>query len=164
MIPVVRGLSYGDNSTPHDERGYDYIVGPGRVWKENSDNGYSRAAFPFALIQKQQNAVHNGSISFLFDDSGISNVRYQVTQETCSYFKFDMYGHLSGNYAKHAVSNAAEVRSNFETERANMIQNIKPFADLETDYPGVDIYSSRPKTGGHRLNAEFYLICFVVTS
>ncbi len=69
LIPATQGLIY----TGHPN--WNYIIGPGRVWKENSDNGYSRASFPFALVERNANCTHNGVMTFLFNNSGVSKVR-----------------------------------------------------------------------------------------
>ena len=90
LIPVQQGLVFGSSAY------YNYLIGPGRIWNEASDKGWSRASLPFALIERNQNAVHNGVLCFLFNGKKVSNARYQITQETCTYFKFDMWGQLVG--------------------------------------------------------------------
>lgn len=134
LIPVTQGLIY----TGHPY--WNYIIGPGRVWKENSDNGYSRAAFPFALVQRNANCTHNGVMTFLFNNSGVSKVRYQITQETCVYYKINMWGQLNATYSAYAVTNAATYKANHAAEVANRLPT-KPIADLATDYPssGVNV-------------------------
>jgi hypothetical protein len=89
LIPVQQGLVITGSSA------WNYIVGPGRVWQEGGDHGYTRASVPFALLERNQNCVHNGEMTFLFNNKkspNVSQVRYQVTQETCEYFKFNMCG------------------------------------------------------------------------
>lgn len=132
LIPVTQGLVY----TGHPF--WNYIIGPGRVWKENSDNGYSRAAFPFALVQRNANCTHNGVMTFLFNNNGISKVRYQITQETCFYYKINMWGQLDAVYDQYAVSGAAAVKSNHAAEVANRLPT-KPIADLASDFPGSGV-------------------------
>jgi hypothetical protein len=132
FIPVNQGLSY----TGHPY--WNYIVGPGRIWKENSDNGYSRVSFPFALIQRNANCTHNGVMTFLFNGVSVSNVRYQITQETCVYFKFNMWGQLSAAYTAQSIPNAATLRSNHAAEVTNRLPT-KPIADLATDFPGSGV-------------------------
>lgn len=132
LIPVTQGLVY----TGHPF--WNYIIGPGRVWKENSDNGYSRAAFPFALVQRNANCTHNGVMTFLFNNSGVSKVRYQITQETCFYYKVNLWGQLDATYSSYAVSDAATRKANHATEVGNRLPT-KPIADLDTDYPGSGV-------------------------
>lgn len=133
LIPVNRGLLL----TTHAN--WNLILEPGRVWKESTDNGYSRAAIPFALQQKLNNCTHNGVLSFLFKDGGsVSNVSYQIAGETCSYFQFNAWGNLSATYTPATVSGAAALITAYETEVANRMPT-KPIAALATDYPSAGI-------------------------
>jgi hypothetical protein len=134
FIPVNQGLYITGNTY------WNYIIGLGRVWNENSDNGYSRVAFPFALIQRNSNCTQNGVMTFLFNAITVSKVRYQVTQETCVYFKFNMWGQLSATYTAGTIPNAATLQANHAAEVANRLPT-KPIADLAADFPdsGVDV-------------------------
>lgn len=133
LIPAQRGKIV----TSHPF--WDYLVGPGRVWNENSDNGYSRAAFPFALLQKNANCTHNGTMSFLFDNSGnISKVWYQITQETCLYFKGDFWGQLDATYHAGAVSGSSQIQAAYIQEVSNKMTT-KDISDLAVDYPNFDL-------------------------
>ena len=137
LIPVRQGLVITGNAA------WNYIVGPGRVWRERSDKGYMRASLPFALIERNQNCVHNGEMTFLFNRAkrpNISKVRYQVTQETCLYFKLDMWGQLAATYTPGGVDNAQALENAEAAEVANRLPT-KPFSALATDYPnsGIDI-------------------------
>ena len=76
LVPSRRGLIITEH--PY----WNYLIGPGRVWMEEGDGGYSRASFPFALVWKGSNAIFNGVMTFLYNDQHISKVWYQITQET----------------------------------------------------------------------------------
>jgi len=120
---------------------WNYIVGPGRVWQENKDRGYMRASFPFALVERNQNCVHNGEMTFLFNrkkSPNISMVRYQVTQETCLYFKLNMWGQLAATYTPASVANADALENAEAAEVANRLPT-KSFSALATDYPNSGI-------------------------
>ncbi len=137
LIPVQQGLAFVASSPT-----WNYILGPGRVWDEKSDDGYTRAAFPFALVQRNQNCVHNGEMTFLFRNGGapnISNVYYQITQETCYPMKFNLWGMAAATYSQGAVAGAARIRANHEAELARRVPT-KPFSDLAKDFPksGID--------------------------
>ncbi|MEO5888487.1 MAG: hypothetical protein ABIQ77_12585 [Anaerolineales bacterium] len=134
LIPVNQGLYY----TGHLY--WNYIIGPGRAWKENSDNSYSRASFPFALVQRNANCTHNGVMTFLFNNSGVSKVRYQITQETCVYYKINMWGQLTAPYSPYSVANSATLKANHATEVGNRLPT-KPITALASDYPssGVNV-------------------------
>jgi hypothetical protein len=137
LIPVQQGLVITGSAA------WNYIVGPGRVWQEKSDHGYMRASLPFALVERNQNCVHNGEMTFLFDRTkkpNISKVRYQVTQETCLYFKLNMWGQIPATYTPGSVTDDQALENAEAAEIAKRIPT-KPFSALATDYPdsGINI-------------------------
>lgn len=139
LIPVQQGLFITGSLA------WNYIVGPGRVWQEIGDQGYTRASFPFALVERNQNCTHNGEMTFLFSNTktpNISDVRYQITQETCLYLKFNMWGQLPAAYVHGKVADAEKLEIAAATEMANRLPT-KPFSALRTDYPnsGIDVTS-----------------------
>jgi hypothetical protein len=136
IIPVERGV------LPSSGSDWEYILAPGRVWDENGDNGYSRVALPFALTERNANCVHNGVMTFLFDDSGaVSQVAYQIAQETCLYFKYNLHGELNASYSPSSVSGAASLKSAYETEVNNRMPT-KPISELASDYPNNGVTTS----------------------
>jgi len=135
LIPAQQGLVYTGNAD------WNYIVGPGKVWSQSDDSGYTRASFPFALIERNQNCVHNGEMSFLFSNSkspNISNVRYQITQETCMYSKFNMWGEIAAAYTPYPVTNDSTIKSDHAAEVANRLP-AKPLSALTTDFPNSGV-------------------------
>ncbi len=132
LIPVKQSLQISGSNY------WNYIVGPGRAWQENGDNGMTRASFPFALVERNANCTHNGMMTLLFDNSKISNVRYQIAQETCMYSKFNMWGQLRATYTRGGVKDPEVIRAAHAAELANKIPT-KPIAELAKDYPKVDL-------------------------
>jgi hypothetical protein len=132
LIPVTQGLVFSGN--PY----WNYIIGPGRIWQETSDRGFARASFPFALVERNQNCTFNGLMAFLFDGTQVSLVRYQVTQETCLYFKFDLWGQASANYIPETIPEAALLKSVHAAEVANRLPT-KPISALESDFPDANV-------------------------
>ena len=61
---------------------WDVIVQSGRVWSEPGDDGWSRAAFPFSLVQSQEGETHNGLATFRYRKGEVSAVRFQIVQQT----------------------------------------------------------------------------------
>jgi len=140
LIPVDQSLVYSNQPT------WNYMVAPGRAWNESGDQGFSRASFPFALIERNQNCVHNGVMTFLFNDTTISNVRYQVTQETCMYFKFDMWGQLKAAYTPSQVANAeAVIDAHFDWLKNRL--PTKPISALGIDHPNATINEALMSSG-----------------
>ncbi len=145
LIPAEQGLVITGSPA------WNYIVGPGRVWQENGDNGYMRASLPFALVERNQNCVHNGEMTFLFNSAkkpNISKVRYQVTQETCLYFKLNMWGQLDATYTPGKVANAQALQNAQAAEVANRLPT-KPISALATDYPNSGINIGNFTQGFH---------------
>ncbi len=73
---------------------------------------YARLA-PFALVERNQNCVHNGEMTFVFSNTkspNVSRVRYQVTQETCLYLKFDLWGQLKATYVPGKIANSQALK------------------------------------------------------
>jgi hypothetical protein len=133
LIPAQRGLLITDH--PY----WNILVGPGRVWQEEADEGYSRASFPFALAQKNANCTHNGVMSFLFNDAGeLSNVWYQITQETCLYFKGDFWGQLAAAYEAKPLPGSEQIKTDFAAELDARFP-AQPIETLPDVYPGFNL-------------------------
>jgi hypothetical protein len=78
LYPISRAGNRDSNSTR------DYVIGTGRVWREVSDGGLSRASLPFMLINAGAQCARDGILTFLFDDEGAaSQAYYQVSGDAC---------------------------------------------------------------------------------
>jgi hypothetical protein len=132
LVPVRRGLII----TSHPI--WNIILEPGRVWQQQDDHGLSRASLPFTLVVKGGNSSFNGALTFLFDDTRVSKVWYQVTQETAVSLRMDMWGLLEASYHPEPVEGAEQIRQNFLQELADRFPT-KPIEQLAVDYPGIDI-------------------------
>jgi hypothetical protein len=56
------------------------------VWSEPADGGWSRAAFPFALVNAIEGETHNGLALFLYRGKQVSNLRFQIVQQTAPFY------------------------------------------------------------------------------
>ncbi|GLW55085.1 hypothetical protein [Kitasatospora phosalacinea] len=142
LIPAVQGLTItGDTQSGST---YDLIVGPGRAWSENGDTGaagtFSRASLPFALVDRNQNCVHNGGLSFPYNAAAVSIAAYQVTAEACALHQFDVWGQLAATYDAHGVPDAVALENAHAAEVGNRMPT-KPLSALATDHPaaGLDL-------------------------
>ncbi len=132
LIPVRRG------AIPSAHSEWEFILDPGRVWDEPGDRGFTRAALPFALEERNANCIHNGVLTFLFRDDGrISDVAYEIGQETCAYFQFDAWGHFAATYVPDVEAGDAQAVARFRAARRERLTT-KPIASLAQDYPGAD--------------------------
>ncbi len=132
LIPVQRGNLIADHPV------WNFILEPGCVWQETGDDDFSRASLPFALTVKGGNATFNGTLTFLFDDQHVSKVWYQITQETTSYSRSNLWGLLDAAYHPGTVTGSEQTRADFVVELAARMP-VKPIEALADDYPGVDI-------------------------
>ncbi|GAB3011047.1 choice-of-anchor D domain-containing protein [Bowmanella dokdonensis] len=146
LVPLERQIV----ATTHPS--WEWILLPGRVWQENGDNGYSRVALPFALQEVNANCTHNGVMTFLFkDDGSVSRVAYQIAQETCEYFKFNLHGKLEASYTPAAISGATQLITDYVEEVAGRLP-VKAISELASDYPGVGLLAANigsDQTAGH---------------
>jgi hypothetical protein len=132
LVPTRRGAQ------PNTHGWWEWIVEPGHVWSEPGDRGRSRAAVPFALIEKNANCVHNGVLTFLYDaDGGVSRVALQIAQETCAYFKFDAWAVVPARVDTRPAPTADDVAAAWRRELAARLPTA-PIEQLARDRPGTD--------------------------
>jgi len=132
LIPVLSG------PVSNDHNWWEFVLRPGPVWDEELDNGFSRAAIPFALKERREDCVHNGLMTFLFNDSGaVSQLAFQISNQTCRYLQFEMRGLVQADYEPGDVTRARETVAASERYRANRVP-LRPMEQLETDYTGAD--------------------------
>jgi CubicO group peptidase (beta-lactamase class C family) len=106
IIPLNGQLQITEH--PH----WDFIIGTGNIWQEEEDKQFSRIAMPFSLVEKNQNCVHNGVLSFLINQQKqTSHFYYQISSETCLYYKADLWGKGEVIYQDTVKSNYPEARS-----------------------------------------------------
>lgn len=132
LIPSQQGLIYTGH--PH----WNYWLGVGRVWRERGDGSWARAALPFALVERNQNAVHNGVMMFLFNKTKVSQVRYQVTQETCTWFQCNLWGQLKAKYTPAKLERALELQNAYAEEVKSRFPT-RPLSALTNDFPSSKV-------------------------
>ncbi|HRO04189.1 MAG TPA: hypothetical protein PLS69_11355, partial [Terricaulis sp.] len=132
LVPAQRG------PIPSGHPSWEFSVEPGLVWNEPGDEGLTRAALPFALIETNANCTHNGVLTFLFgDDGAVSRVAWQIASETCAYFQFDAWGVSAANM-RPGVEGAEAIAAADARELAARMPT-RPIAALAEDYPGIDL-------------------------
>ena len=132
LVPLVQGPV----DTGHEW--WDLVLRPGRVWDEAADDGYSRAAIPFALKERREDCIHNGVMSFLFNDQGdVSNAAFQISNQTCRYMQFEMRGLLGATYEPGPIEGAIEsINLARENRQSRLAQ--RPIATISNDYTGAN--------------------------
>jgi hypothetical protein len=122
LVPVVRDILQPPGTL---------ILSPGQVWSEPGDQGMSRAAFPFVMTNPYNNGTHNGLATFLYDDTRVSALRFQVVQETAMWAKFDFWGQAPLSYNPGPLANEDALRAQFATELQHQTP-IRPWSALPT--------------------------------
>ena len=129
IIPVRRG------PIASTHRDWELVLEPGSAWDEPGDGGYSRAALPFALMERNANCLHNGVLTFAFrSDGAISDVYYQISSETCAYFKFNAWGLVKARYEPGPVDGGAAIADAYHREVAARLP-VQPLSALLNAHP-----------------------------
>src|SRR4029453_13382460 len=128
LVPVVRTIVWSSDGR------FGIILSPGRVWSEPGDQGLSRASFPFVIVNPIDNSTHNGLASFVFDDTRVSHLRVQITQETARWSRDDYWGQVPLTYTPDAIADEARLRAEFDLER-RLETPIKPWSALPATTP-----------------------------
>ena len=132
LVPAHRG------PIAFDHAWWDIVFEAGRAWDEPGDGGWTRAAIPFALVQKNANCTHNGVLMLLFRGDGeTSRAAVQVSSETCHYLQFDLWGLLDADYVPGPVEGRERLLAAHAHEVAARLP-VRPMSALATDHPGVD--------------------------
>ena len=127
LVPVERNIIHpvDDNSRSC----WDLILSPGKVWSEPTDNGMSRASFPFVLVSVYSYETHNGIATFVYDHTRVSDLRIQIVQEI-SWRKFDFRGQLPMTYISGPIVGYEDVVARFDQEIACQ-RPIRPWSELQ---------------------------------
>jgi hypothetical protein len=128
LVPAVRTII----RPPGSRTGI--ILSPGRVWSEPGDRGMSRASFPYVVVDEIDNGTRNGLATFLFDDTRVSNLRVQISQETIEWSRDDFWGQAPMTYAPGPIADEARLRAEFDAER-RLETPIKPWSALPVSKP-----------------------------
>ena len=153
LIPANRGLRFTGDAY------WNAIVGAGRVWSERGDGGSSRASLPITLVERNQNCAYHGVVSFLYDGSGTSPAAFQVTQETCKYFKFDLWDAGPTRFAAGQAPNADAVAAAYAAEVAARLP-VRPLDRIRDDYPRSQVYAQSFAGGMGREHLTAYGVAF----
>lgn len=102
---------------------WDILVQPGRVWSEPQDGAWSRAAFPFALVNSIEGETHNGVATFLYKDGQVSNLRFQIVQQTAPFYIKDFVaaGLVPATYAPADTARLRAMERAYELQRSEAV-------------------------------------------
>ncbi len=78
-------------STGRGRSFWDLIVQPAACGRNRRTARGSRAAFPFALVNSIEGETHNGVATFLYRPGKVSNLRFQIVQQTAPFYVKDYF-------------------------------------------------------------------------
>ncbi|MGI9201273.1 MAG: hypothetical protein ACR2QL_09450 [Woeseiaceae bacterium] len=131
LVPITVGPVVNDHGW------WEFVLSTGEAWDEADDQGWSRAAIPFALKELREDCMHNGAMTFLFrDDGSVSSVAFQLVNQTCSYMKFEMSGLLAARYIPGPVAGEKSLLAAERNYRASRIP-IRAIDQIGNFYPGA---------------------------
>jgi hypothetical protein len=123
LVPFTQDvIRYGSGSQGRSY--WDIIVQPGRIWSEPGDGGWSRAGFPFALVNSIEGETHNGLATFLYQDGRVSNLRFQIVQQTAPFYikhEFVAAGLVPATFAPAATDHLGSLTRDYEADRADAV-------------------------------------------
>jgi hypothetical protein len=123
LVPFTQDvIRYGSGNQGRSY--WDIIVQAGRTWSLPDDDGWSRAGFPFALVNSIEGETHNGLATFLYKDGRVSNLRFQIVQQTAPfYIKHDFVaaGLVAAAFAPAAADHLGSLRRDYEADRADAV-------------------------------------------
>jgi hypothetical protein len=99
-------------------------VQPGRVWSQPDDGGWSRAGFPFALVNSIEGETHNGLATFVYKDGRVSNLRIQIVQQTAPFYIKDNFvaaGLVPAAFAPAASDHLDTLKQVYEADRTDAV-------------------------------------------
>jgi len=131
LLPVERDLL----APVESDSFWQIQISPGRTWYEKTDDGMSRASFPFILTSNIENETYNGIATFLFDDDGVSSLRYQVVHQLSPFLVetwFTAWGQVDVDYQPGGVDEETVI-AEFEQELADRLV-WKDWSELEDTY------------------------------
>ena len=161
LVPVERDII----EPPGSDSYWHFHAGPGRVWSEESDNGMSRASFPFFLTNLVENETYNGIATFLYDDESVSQLRYQIVHQLSPFLvktEFIAWNQQPVTYEPEDVA-AEQLVADFEEELADRLI-WRDWSKLEDKY-GAELFSdfdtgidpSLVVAGGLVIDGEVYV-------
>jgi CubicO group peptidase (beta-lactamase class C family) len=126
IVPAVREIVPAEGEGSY----WDVVFSPGKVWSEKSDQGMSRASFPFLLVADDYNEAHNGLATFLYDDQRVSSLFIQIVQETAAWHHTDFWGQAEVSYEPQELRDKRSLAVEFIDELAGLWP-VRPWSELE---------------------------------
>jgi len=140
LVPFTQDvIRYASNNRGRSY--WDIIVQPGRVWSQPDDRGWSRGGFPFALVNSIEGETHNGLATFLYKVGRVSNLRFQIVQQTAPFYIKDHFvavGLVPATFAPVATDQLNSLKRGYEADRTDAVP-IASWDELTAKVSGAEL-------------------------
>jgi hypothetical protein len=85
LVPVQRGEMVRETRAGSTPSYWRVIPQFGKVWREQGDGDWSRAAFPIMLVNDTENHAHQGLATFLYRGRQVTGLQIQFVQQSGPY-------------------------------------------------------------------------------
>jgi hypothetical protein len=137
LVPLQRGDMVRE-TVPGKVASYWRVIPQfGRVWREQADGDWSRAAFPLMLVNDTENHAHQGLATFLYKGGKVSSLRVQFVQQTAPYLLSPhsvLWGSIPATVVAVAAGDIETARREAAAELAARLP-ARPLADLRARLP-----------------------------
>jgi len=143
LVPLDRDLL----RNPQGNSYWDISLSPGRVWSEPADGPWSRAVLPFQLSNIFENDTHHGLATFLYNETELSPIFFQVVAETKAFLcpeNLQASGWLKATTTPLASLAAGQAITTFRNEVADQ-RAIRSLSDWQS--PNTQRYLDDVETG-----------------
>ena len=137
LVPVQRGAMIRETGAGAVPSYWRVIPQYGKVWHEQADGDWSRAAFPIMLVNDTENHAHQGLATFLYRPGQVSGLMIQLVQQTGPYLikqYFVAWGFAPAQLATPDSAKLAERRVQAQAELADRLP-AKPWSALVKSVP-----------------------------
>lgn len=114
---------------------WDLTLSPGKVWSEPTDGRWSRAVLPFQLSNIFENDTHHGIATFLFNQTEVSPIFYQIVAETKTFLcpaNLQAWGWLNATSTPLDTDTVAKALADFRVELQDQ-RPLKLLAEWRSD-------------------------------
>ena len=144
---------------------WNVLVGTGKVWDEEDDDGWSRASFPLSLTDSYIGQLRNCVATFVYTEDSISNVFVQCSQETADMNDKqlgNMRVMLKANYHPQTYAVSSDVIEKRKRLKSGKLP-VFPLSTIDTSgdiagYFGKSLYTTAPTSlGAILMDGNIYL-------
>jgi CubicO group peptidase (beta-lactamase class C family) len=135
LVPVTQEVILA-GSAGQGSSYWDLIVQPGAVWSLPEDHGWSRAGFPFALVNALEGETHNGVATFAYKRGEMTQVRVQIVQQTAPYYVVDYFtgtAQVKAQWTSRLSAGIERYRLHYQAALRDRLE-VRPWKELEARF------------------------------